>query len=68
MGVLGCSHLAEEMCMQGEDWNWFPSAPELLKYVLEVFRDIGGNLNFIQVLFLLETVSSGTTILVYVRS
>lgn len=63
MGVLGCSQLAQEMCMQGQDLNWFPSAPELLKYVLEVFRDIGGNLNFI-----LETMSSSTIILVYVRS
>lgn len=68
MRVLGCSQLAQEICMQGQDSNWILSVPDLLKYILEVFRDIGGNLNFIQVLFLLETVSSSTTILVYVRS
>lgn len=68
MVVLGCSQLAQEMRVQGQGSNWFPSAPELLKYVLEVFRGIGGNLNFIQVLFLLETMRSSTTILVYVRS
>lgn len=32
----------------------------LLKCVLEIFRVIGGNLDFIQVLFLIESVSSST--------
>lgn len=35
-------------------------APELLKHVLGIFRDIGGNLNFTQVLFLIESVNSST--------
>lgn len=34
--------------------------PELLQCVLEIFRDIGGNLNFVQVLFIIEPVSSST--------
>lgn len=34
--------------------------PELLKRVLGIFRDIAGNLNFTQVLFLIEIVNSST--------
>lgn len=40
---------------QGKTQTGF--APELLKYVLDIFRDIGANLNFIQVLFLIESVN-----------
>lgn len=54
--------------MQRQDSARFPSAPELLKYVLKPFRDVGRNLHFIQTLFLLETARSSATICVYASS
>lgn len=43
MGAVGCSQLAEETWLSGQALGWCLSAAALLKFALEVFRNISGN-------------------------